>query len=143
MKVSPQPNNVDLIFLRRGIGLTTSGDQFLNVSAMNHLGGSTLPFEKFIITDIRFVCTAGAADAAPVGGIYNAASKGGSAVVAAAQSWAGASAVGKIVTPTLAAVCATDVQTLAIGASALFFNLTTLSGTSCTGDLYVFGIVLY
>jgi hypothetical protein len=142
MKSSQQPNNIDLLFLKRGINMNVLTDQALNINGMYHYGGSSFPFEKFIVTDIRMVWVSGAANVTPIGGIFTATGGGGSAIVAAAQTWPGL-ASGKLVTPPLAALCATDIQTVAIGASALYLTLTTTNSGAMTTDLYVYGIALY
>lgn len=69
------------------------------------------------------------------GGVYTAASKGGSAIVAAAQAYSALTGSTKILNLTLAAVAATDVRTEA----QLFLSLTTAQGAAATADVFVFG----
>lgn len=67
------------------------------------------------------------------GGIYSATSKGGSAIVAAAQVYSALTVSTKKVNLTIAI---TDtVWTL----SQLYFSLTTAQGSASTGDIYVIG----
>lgn len=69
------------------------------------------------------------------GGIYTAASKGGTVVVAAAQAYSALTAAGKFKDLTLEAVVGTDVLT----ATTLYLSLTTAQGAPATGDVYIFG----
>lgn len=80
----------------------------------------------------------GAYNTACLGGVYTAATKGGNAIVAAAQTWAGLTGAGKIQVDTLAAVVSTDVQT----STTLFLSLSTANGAALTADVYIFGITL-
>lgn len=70
-----------------------------------------------------------------VGGIYTAASKGGTAVVANSQVYSALTASTKFVALTLANSALTDVLNL----SALYFSLTTAQGAAATADVYVYG----
>jgi len=71
-----------------------------------------------------------------VGGFYNAAAKGGVAIVANTQVYSALTAAGKFIKAALAATAGgatTDVQ------STLIFALTTAQGAAATADIYVFG----
>ena len=68
------------------------------------------------------------------GGIYDVASKGGNALVAATQSWVTLAAA-VIVVPTLAAVALT-----ALGVNTPYLSLTTGSTAACTADIWIFGM---
>lgn len=93
---------------------------------------------NFQITGIVTVRATGAFSVACAGGIYTATSKGGSALVAAAQSWGALTGANKIVTPTLAAIVGTDVQSAAI----IYLSLTTGNSAALTANLYAYGYVL-
>lgn len=67
-----------------------------------------------------------------VGGFYNAASKGGTAMVAAAQAYSGISSGTLVFNPTLAVITR---QT----AATLYLSLTTAAGSAATCDIYVYG----
>lgn len=69
-----------------------------------------------------------------VGGIYSAASKGGTAVVAAAQAYSALTAVGTKLNLTIAAAGAALVCN-----SPLYLSLTTPQGAAATADFYFFG----
>ena len=78
----------------------------------------------------------GAASIACAGGIYDAAAKGGNAIIAAAQSWV-TLASGVIVSGTLAALTQTTLLT-----NTPILSLTTGSTAACTADIYVYGVDL-
>ena len=72
-------NVQQVLFVLRSADLTLTSDQIFT----KLFGGS-----NYIITGIFANRKTGAFGVACLGGIYNAASKGGTAIVAAAQSWA-------------------------------------------------------
>lgn len=90
--------------------------------------------QKYLITRI-VVTNASVSMTAADGGIYTATSKGGTAIVAAAQ----------VYTALTAATVALDL-TLAVNntytLNNLYFSLTGAQGAAATADIYVFGIVL-
>jgi hypothetical protein len=98
------------------------------------------PFTKlfggsaYIITGIYARQRSGGASVACAGGIYDAVSKGGNAVVAAVQSWV-TLASGIIVTASLAALTGTTLL-----ANTPYLSLTTGSTAACTADIYIAGI---
>jgi hypothetical protein len=120
---------VQRLFVGRSLDLQSTGDQVL----VKLFYGT-----RYSITSMLAVVTSGGATGVCAGGIYTAAAKGGSAFVAAAQSWLGLSAADKLVQPSLAGLLATDAQT----ASPLYFSLTTGSITPAQANLFVFGVVL-
>ena len=75
----------------------------------------------------------GAASVACAGGIYDAAAKGGNAIVAAGQNWV-TLASGVIVLATLGAPASTVLLT-----ATPFLSLTTGSTAAATADIYIFG----
>lgn len=92
---------------------------------------------NYVITKIIANRASGGTTVACAGGIYTAASKGGSALVASAQSWINLSGANKIVDATLAALIATDLQ------SAIpYLSLTTGSTAAATADIYIYGVVI-
>lgn len=94
-------------------------------------------FTKYVITKILAIRKTGGATVACLGGIYNAAAKGGDPLVAAAQSWLGLSGAGKITDATLLAILGTDVQT-----ATPILALSTGSSTALTADVFIFGVVV-
>lgn len=72
------------------------------------------------------------------GGIYTATSKGGTAIVAAAQTYAGLTAGGKYIDLTLAAVLGTDL----LEVTPVYLSLTTAQGAAAIADVYIFGDIL-
>jgi len=93
---------------------------------------------NWMATKIVAVRKTGAYGVACLGGVYTATSKGGNAVVAAAQSWVGLSGAGKIADATLAAVVGTDAQS----SVNLYLSLSTGNTGALTADVFVYGIVI-
>lgn len=73
-----------------------------------------------------------------LGGVYTAAAKGGTAIVAAAQSWANLTGAGKIVDATLIAGVGTDI----VSAALLYLSLTTGNTGALGADVYLFADIL-
>jgi hypothetical protein len=121
-------NTQQLLFVGRGLDFQLTTDQALT----KQFAGT-----NYVITKILAIRKTGGATVACAGGIYTAAAKGGSALVAATQSWIGLSGAGKITDATLGALLATDAQS----ASPLYLSLTTGSTAAVTGDVLVFGVV--
>lgn len=142
MKTTPQPANLDLLFLLRGANMNVLTSQGLNANSLSHTQGSSQPFSRFKITDIMLMWISGTASVTPVGGIYTGTGKTGSIVVAAAQTW-GNFGTDKLVRPTLQPVCDTDIFTLPSATNALFLQLDTANGAAMTADIYVFGFPVY
>lgn len=94
-------------------------------------------FTNFVIRRVLALRKTGGATVACAGGIYTAAAKGGTALVANTQSWINLSGAGKIVDATLAAANGTDVQT-----ATPILSLTTGSTAAVTADLLIFGDVM-
>lgn len=91
-------------------------------------------FTKFKVTGITAQrVTADALLAA--GGIYTAAAKGGTAIVAAGQLWSALSAAAKILDLTLAALTSSLTATPIL-------SLTTAAGAAATADVFVYGVIL-
>lgn len=93
-------------------------------------------FSNFLITKIRVVNASVDLDTA-AGGIYEAAEKGGTAIVADSQAYSALTA----------ATLGTDLTITAHGldvlsAEALYLSLTTPQGAAATADVYVIGIPL-
>lgn len=91
---------------------------------------------SYMITRIVARRRSGAASVVCAGGVYDAASKGGNAIVSAVQSWV-TLAAGVIVNATLAALTGTTLL------SAIpILSLSTGSTAACTADIYIFGLDL-
>ncbi len=73
----------------------------------------------------------------PLGGIYTAAGKGGTAIVAATQSYVALSTAAKWVDLTLAAAVLTTTDVLT--ATTVYFSLSTAHGSAATADVWLFG----
>jgi len=96
-----------------------------------------VPYAKYVIRKI-VVTNASVSLTTAAGGVYTATSKGGTAIVAAAQVYTALTAASKFIDLTLAAGATTDSQT----AATLYLSLTTGQGAAATADCYVFGDVL-
>ncbi len=88
---------------------------------------------KYRIMDIIAVNKTGGASVVCAGGIYDAASKGGNALVAAAQSWV-TLAANVNVPPAIAAIAGTALLT-----GTPYLSLTTGSTAACTADIFISG----
>lgn len=102
-----------------------------NVTTDNAVPIGVAASGKYLIDQI-LVTNASVSLTTAAGGVYTAASKGGTAVVAAGQVYSALTAAAKILALTLAV---TDTRTEAT----LFLNLTTAQGAAATADIYVFG----
>lgn len=88
---------------------------------------------NYRVTDIIAVRKSGGASVACLGGIYDAATKGGNALVAVGQNWVTLAANVNVV-PTLAAIVST-----ALLSATPILSLSTGSTAACTADLFIFG----
>ena len=110
-----------------GANMNITTDQAISI---NLEAGTKYVIEKIIVTNASANLTLAA------GGVYTAAAKGGSAVVAAAQVYSALSSSALFLSLTLA--IATTVRT----ESPLYLSLTTGQGAAATADVYVIGYVL-
>ena len=90
----------------------------------------------YAVTAIYARQRTGAASVTCAGGIYDTASKGGNALVAATQSWV-TLASGVIVSATLASLTGTVLLS-----NTPILSLTTGSTGACTADVYIYGVDL-
>ena len=106
----------------------------MNVTTDQAIPITRIGTQKYLITKI-FVTNASTSLTAADGGIYTATSKGGTAIVAAAQ----------VYTALTAATVGLDL-TLAVNNTYvldnLYLSLTGAQGGAATADIYVFGIIL-
>lgn len=114
------------LWVLRGANLAVTTDQ-----AFTRNFGGTL----WVPSHIHAVRKSGAFGVTCAGGIYTAASKGGNAIVGAAQSYAALTGAS---TSVLAALAIATIQTSAT----LFLSLTTGNTGALTADLFVYGFVL-
>lgn len=111
----------------RGANMNSTADQALTPPTA---------ITKYLITAI-LVTNASASLTTAAGGIYPAASKGGTPVVAAVTTYTALTAAGIIFAPTLAGTVAATPYT-----GALFLSLTLGQGSAATADIYVIGVDL-
>lgn len=115
-----------LLFVLRNADLTLTTDQ----AFVKQFGGSA-----YIVTGIYGKRISGAFGAACLGGIYDTASKGGNALVAATQTWATLTGVATAQTATLATIATTMIST-----ASPFLSLTTGNTGALVADLFIFGV---
>lgn len=122
----PQPGNnaSQILFVKRLADMTLTTDQIFT-----KLFSGT----NYKITDIIAVRASGAASVACLGGIYDAASKGGNAIVAVGQNWV-TLASGVTVTPTLASLVSTTLLT-----TTPILSLSTGSSAACSANIFICG----
>ncbi len=117
--------NITTIYSLSGANLNSTADQQLT---------KLFNFTRFIIREI-LVTNASGAILLATGGIYTDVSKGGSAVVSAAQSWTGLTSTTKVITLALTTAGGALMTT-----TNLYLSLTTPQGSAGTADVYVMGI---
>ena len=100
--------------------MNTTTDQAIIINSSNYV------IRRILVTNASASLTLGA------GGIYTAASKGGTAVVAAGQVYSALTNSAKILDLTLAV---TDRRT----EDTLYLSLTSALGSTATADIYIFG----
>lgn len=103
-----------------GANMNSTADQSITISSASYV------ITAIIVTNASISLTTAA------GGIYTAASKGGTAVVAAGQVYSALTAATKQLALTLND---TDRRTV----TALILSLTTAQGSAATADIYIYG----
>lgn len=124
--MSPKPYEM-LLFRLSGANMQSTADQQFTKT----FGGSA-----YAVTRIFARQRTGGASVACAGGVYDAAAKGGNAIVAATQSWV-TLASGVIVSAALATLTGTTLLS-----ATPYLSLTTGSTAACTADIFIFGIDL-
>lgn len=132
MESSPAPSIPNsqaqqLLFVGRSLDFQSTADQ-----ALTKVFGGTNAIVNYVVAMRK----TGGATVACAGGVYTASAKGGSALVAAAQSWV-TLASNVNVSATLAALAGTTIT-----GPNLFLSLTSGSTAAVTADLFVFGVVV-
>jgi hypothetical protein len=120
------PHLADMLGSLLGANLNSTADQAIPIAAGKYI------LRRIVVTN------ASGTPSLAVGGIYTAASKGGTQVVAATQVFSGLTSAPVSVDLTLAA----GAIGAALTASQLFLSLTTAQGSAMTADLFIFGDAL-
>lgn len=110
-----------LLGAKIGANMNTTSDQTIAMDCSKYI------VDKIIVTNASTSLTLAA------GGLYTAASKGGTAVVGAGQVYTGLTAASKFSALTLA------VTTDTLTAAQLFLSLTTAQGGAASADIYIYG----
>lgn len=120
------PNANRLIGKLTSANFNSTADQAIKIDASKYI------IRRIIVTNASTSLTLAA------GGVYDAASKGGNAVVGSTQIYTGLTGSTKYTDLTLASILSTDTLT----AATLYFALTTGQGGAASADIYIFGEVL-
>jgi hypothetical protein len=118
------PNTYRLLGKLTGANMNSTSDQAIAIGASKYF------IDKVVVTN------ASASLTLAVGGLYTAASKGGTQVLANTQVFSGLTASSKILL--LSSLITADVLT----AGQLYLSLTTGQGTAATADVYLYGYEL-
>lgn len=120
----------------RSANLNVTTDQGIGIVPLTSTNAGYLATAtKYIVTRI-WVDNCSLSVTTAAGGIYPATSKGGTPLVAAAQTYTNCTSSTTMQQATLAAATTTTTYT----ATTLFFSLTAAQGAAATGDVYVYGI---
>jgi hypothetical protein len=112
-----------LLGVLKGVNMNITTDNTVPLQANSFI------LRRIVMTNASISLTTAA------GGIYTAAAKGGTAVVAAAQVYATLTAPSVSLDLTIAAAGLNVV----LSGTSLFLNLTTAQGAAATADLYIYG----
>lgn len=127
------PSDYRVVAKLIGANMNVTTDQALPIQLVDDVvvtDASNFMVHGIVVTNASISLTTAA------GGIYTAASKAGSAIVAAAQVYSALTASSKWVALTLAGTALTDVFS---DATTLYLSLTTAQGAAATADVYVYG----
>ncbi len=114
-----------LIGVLKGANFNTTADQAIAL---------LFPGNKYEVTGMT-VTNASTSLTNAAGGLYSAAAKGGTAIVAAAQTYANCTAATKLQKATISAAGQADT----FNAATLYLSLTTAQGAAATADVYIYG----
>ena len=125
---SPAPNYAaQILFVIRNANFQLTSDQIFS---------KIFSGTKYKMLEVIAVQKSGAATVACVGGIYDAAAKGGNALVAATQAWVTLAAAITVTAPIAA------IATTALTTAVPFLSLTTGSTGAVTADVFIVGYCL-
>lgn len=134
----PPQGATALIGQKIAANMNVTTDQ--NIPLVLSAGFTRWKLDKIVVSNPSISLTTAA------GGVYPAAAKGGTPVVAAAQAYAGLTAAPPAAGSSLDLTLAATVPTIEFGATqtalGLFFALTTPQGAAATADIYVYGRML-
>lgn len=119
-----QPFSYKLLGSLIGANMNTTSDQVIAMLSTRYY------IDKVIVANASVSLTLA------VGGLYTAASKGGSLVLGSAQAYSGLTGSTKILS--VASLLTSDTLT----ASTLYLSLTTGQGSAATADWYIYGFEL-
>lgn len=120
-------NEQQTLFILRNADMTLTTDQAFSKQGT---------FTNYVVTNILAIRKSGAFGVTCAGGIYSAAAKGGDAILAAAQSWAGLTGAATCVAATLANLIGKVESTVPA------LSLTSGNTGALTADIFVLGSVV-
>lgn len=122
---APLMGTLTQLFVLNAANMNSTADQQFN---------QMFPFSKYVVS---FVVAANptASITTAAGGIYTAASKGGSAIIPASQVYSGLKTASDAINPQVA----TSGQEL-LSQSGVYLSLTTPQGSAATADLFIMGV---
>lgn len=129
-RTNPGPTNDTVLFVLRNADFGVTTDQLMTKLGL---------FTSYVVQGAVVIWKSGAFNTACAGGVYDAASKGGNALVVAAQSYAALTGAGTAITVALANLKVNSIET-----ATPFFSLTTANtgGTgTLRGDIFLLGLV--
>lgn len=94
-------------------------------------------FTNYVVDNIVTVRKTGAFGVSCLGGIYSAAAKGGDAILAATQTWAGLTGAGTSVVPAFSNLLQTKVES-----ATPILSLTTGNTGALTADIFICGVIV-
>lgn len=113
-----------LLGVLKGANMNTTADQ-----AIAMIQGNWIP-RRFVFTNASLSLSLAA------GGVYDAASKGGNAIVSAAQIYTSLNSAVRFIDATIA------ITNRIFSTQTIYLSLTTGQGSTATADLYVYGDIL-
>lgn len=122
-----------LIYKITGADMQSTTDQAMTKMAS---------FNKAQATRFVAVAKTGTSTGAATGGVYTAASKAGSAIIAASQSWATDSTASLVTTAAGSIIAAGSVVGKFLSTGTAIFSLAVGSATPATADIMIYGVVI-
>ena len=125
MSSAPVLGSLTQLFVLNGANMNTAADQAFT---------QMFQFGKYVVSFV-VVANASLSLTAAAGGVYTAASKGGTAIIPASQVYAGLKTGADAINPQMAVAG----QQL-LSQSGVYLSLTTPQGAAATADLFIMGV---
>lgn len=125
---TPAVSTEQALFVLRSADMQSTADQAFS----KQFSGT-----NYVLTNVIAVRKTGGVGVSCIGGVYTGSSKGGDALVAAAQSWASLTGASTSAVASLANLFSTKVESATPNLS-----LTTGSLSALTADIFLFGVIV-